>query len=534
MSVSPYRRLEAMESLVAQAMGKKDIVAEIVCKDTGRKIRVAGKWSPIHRRYIGPAAPDAKPRKPFFVYARQYDYLKKILTTYENNLLGGSQVHDVVITAGRRAGKSSLVAAVCLLLAIRFPGLLIGVIGKRKEHGLKIIEAIRGVLRQDWCSFNKDEVSLTFANFSKIRTFASDLAGAYNVGGKLHLLIYDEAAIMDRSTYDYMSPSVVDWNGLNIMATTHRGTTWVWEKILQSRAKDPDVAQKVIYLEMSALENTFLSESARRRLLELKHVLSERAYASEVLGQAIPETGLAFPDFSDLNLIESGPISANATESLAVHAWGEVGKNVRALIGCDFNSGAPSFGVVVQFSEDGSAHIVGEYGQKGTTDQFGVGLRDYLLSEFGWDISDVVLVADGSGQWQSPTGKKYATRNPSFDALAAQGWTVRAPNADGMRANPLRWQRLEVTRTLIRTGSDSRHLFVGAHCEKVLRMFRELPMDEKRPTPDHDSPHIHIYDAASYPLFRVWGTSLGARVFKTRLVAPLKELSVETEGNNGK
>jgi len=527
----PRRRLQELEEAVSALDRRLPVCVEFRCRDTGRRTVVRGTWDPPARRYVPGEVPGVSPRRVFFLYKKQYDYFKKIIASYDWNRAGKAPaVQDVIVTAGRRAGKSSLAAAVVLFLCVRDPGTVIRIIGKRKLHGRRIMDAVRRCLYGTQWTYDSISVSLTLFNFSKIETSASDLAKEYDVGGKCHLLVYDEAALMHPDTYAYMSPSVVDYNGINLLTTTHRGFGWVYDKVRQAKMSEN---KAVVHLELSALENTFLSEAARARMEQLREVLSESAYASEVLGIAVPEHGLAFPDFSTRENVfpAAGLLDPQYTSAVAAYAWGTSCAGAKALVGCDFNSNHPNYAVLVQFDEGGGAWIVGEYSLTGTTDQFGVGLADYLAS-CGLSPAEVVLVADGSGEWQAPTGKKFAWRNPSFDALRAQGWVVRAPNADGRRANPLRWQRLEVTRTLVKTGAGMRHLHVAANCQQVVDMFTSLPMDPRRPSPDPTSKHAHIYDACSYPIFRVWGTSLGAKVFGRRLVAPLSDAGTKEGGSD--
>ena len=512
----PWKRLEAVSRALSQIAGTREIAVEFVCRDTGRRTRVSATWDAVEHRYVSNSS--APPHRVFFLYNRQYDYFQKIIAAYKSNQRGEAPaVQDVIVTAGRRAGKSSLAAAICLYVSILHPGTIVRIVGKRKAHGRRIIERVRHHLPRWAWEFEPVSVSLALFNFSRLETSASDLAKEYDIGTHCHLLVYDEAAVMHPDTYTYMSPSVVDFNGINLITTTHRGFSWVYDKIRQARAG----VRSVVHLEMSALENTFLSVAARERLEALREVLSEAAYASEVLGQAVPEHGLAFPSFSRDNVFSSAPeLDSKYTAALAAYAWGSQYAGVRFLVGCDFNSNFPNYAVLIQLDDVGGAWVVGELEAKGTTDEFGVALAEYLAAR-GVGIQEVVLVADGSGDWQSPTGKKFANRNPSWDVLRAQGWTVRAPSADGRRANPLRWQRLEVVRTLLRSGAGAINLHVHTSCQHVIDMLQSLPMDGRRQIHDVTSRHAHIYDAMSYPLFRIWGTSLGVKVFGRRLVAPL-------------
>jgi len=527
----PAKRLRELEYQLVTLQATTEICMVIENRDTGARERIGGMWDNVRRAYIGPLPPDAKPRRKFFFYDKQFRILLEIIQSYEDNRTAEIPVQDIILTAGRRAGKSATAAGIAEILCILYPGAAVMVIGKRKKHGRKIIEQIRRNLKHDVCHYDKENVKLIFANHSYIETSASDLAGNYNIGDKYHINIFDEGAAMKSETYDYMAPSTVDWNGLNIIPTTQRGLGWVWDKIRQAKDPDPYKSKPIRVYEMSALDNTFLSEAARRRLENLRHTLSARAFASEVLGLALPEGGMALPDWDADNVVMPGPLpdERNSTGLLSTHLFcfnpkrrGEWERK-KAWVGVDFNAAHPNWGIVYQFDEIGAPVAIGEYSLTGSTDQFGHGLQSYLSSEFGWGVHDVVLVCDGSGSWQSASGKRTAKFNPSFAALEAQGWFVTTPNASGKRANPYRWQRLEVARTLCKTGTGIRHLRIAKNCTNLIQAFEELDMDAKRYIANLASPWIHIYDAATYPLFRLWGTTAGVRFYKQALVTLLKE-----------
>jgi len=532
----PAKRLRELEMKLGTLQATVEICLEIENKDTGERTRVGGVWSNVRRAYVGPPLPAARGRRVGRAYATQYRILDDLIKRYQEN--NGSEIPtmDAIITAGRRAGKSAVAGLFIAVLCILYPGCAVMIVGQRKKHGRKIIEAIRRLLKHDVVRYDRENVRLVFANHSYIETAAADLAGNYSIGDKYHCVVYDEGAAMKGETYDYMSPSVVDWNGINLIPTTQRGCGWVWEKIRQARDPDINKSRPIVVYEMSALENTFLSAAARRRLEQLRHTLSPRAFASEVLGQALPEGGLALPDWlSDGwptgNVVLPGelPPERNTTGALSAYLFCVARKRVaeylrrRAWVGIDFNSAHPNWGIVWQFDEVGAPTAIGEYQQMGSTDQFGRGLADYLDKEFGMGIDDVILIPDMSGSWQSASGKRSARINPSWAALQAQGWFVQSPNVGQRNANPFRWQRLEVLRTLCLTSTGIRHLHIASNCTNLIKACEELDMDSKKFVANVQSPHVHIYDAATYPLFRLWGTSAGLRHYKQSLVTLLDD-----------
>lgn len=424
-------------------------------------------------------------------------------------------MQDYIVTAGRRAGKTTLAAAVVLFLCVLYPGYQVKIIGPRKKHGQKIINFCRQHLPREFVDYDEKNISARFLNMAQIHTATYDLSGVYEVGDKFHLIVYDEGALFSSEAYDRMAPATIDYLGLNLITTTHRGHSWVYEKILGEEGNACVIART-----LSALENTFLPPAAHERMRAMQKTLSERAYASEVLGIAIPESALAFPQFSDENILDDMPdieTLGKYTEALLEFAYGAKGR--KCMIGCDFNTNAPNYAVVIMWDDVGKAYCVGDVSSRGTTDKFGYAILEYIYTHWRWTHDDVVIIADASGEWQAPTGPKRR-ENPSYDALRGQGWLVRPPGADGRRANPLRWQRLEIMRTMLLTGAGDRNFFVHRSIEGVIDVLQNLPMDDKKNMIDVRSKYAHEYDALTYPIYRVWGTPLGRKFFKHELVAP--------------
>jgi hypothetical protein len=395
---------------------------------------------------------------------------------------------------------------------IMYPGSLGLILGPLKRHGDRIMAMIRRAMDKSMWTYDKRDACLRLVNTSSV---TARNAGNYNneVGDGLRWMVIDEAALLPEVVYEKLSPSLYDHNGVCCMSTSPRGHNWVYRKTMKARGGYPGIKDHTFPM----TDNVFLQQSALQRAIEAAGTLSKAAYTEEVLGEYVPEAGIAFGDFTtDDNVRRWQEMPDDATPALCEVAWGEPFKFIASV---DFNFN-PTIGAVVKFDAMGRAWILAEISvDGGATDTWGVKLAEALRGLGSDDPTrDCVIVADASGQWQG-TGRNAAKESATWIALRNQGWTIDTPT--GSTVNPRRAERLEITRSLLCNARGDRRLFVDPECTQVIDMFRELSL--RGGVPDKRSHHIHTYDGATYGIYRIWGTDAGPVYYGFPLVKGISE-----------
>ncbi len=520
----PYRQVRELEERVAACEQNVLIAVEVREQlrggSSGRRIRVGGVWSPIARRYVAPIPDDWRPRRWFLAGPNQYRVILDFVDALDNDdrvLRGLPIIQDILIHGGRRSGKSSAFAPCGAIAMIRYPGSHGLIMGPRKDHGDRITSQIRRVLDPSMWTWDERDALLRLANTAEVR---ARNANNYNaeVGDALRWMLIDEAALLHENVYMKLSPSLFDKNGVCCMATSPRGHNWVYRKTMKARGGFAGIKDHTFPM----TDNVFLSDAALQRAIEAAQTLSKSAYTEEILGEYIPDAGLAFGDFAEDNIRDPVMMPDDITEKLCDFMFC---KKARYIASVDFNY-EPTIGAVVKFDSLGRPWICGEIiASSGATDVWGERLAAWLREQpdtRDMDPTDAcVIIADASGHYQG-TGRNAGHEPATWDTLKAQGWYVESPTGR-LRKNPRREERLEIIRSLVYNVAGDRRIFVARDCQYTTEMFRELPL--KNGIPNKTSPHIHTYDGATYGIYRVWGTGDGEAFFGAPLVRSLTEVA---------
>jgi hypothetical protein len=518
----PYRQVRELVERITACEETRPIAVEVREQlrggGRGRVIRYGGVWSPIARRYVAPIPDGWRPSRYFKAGPNQYQVILDFIDALDNDgrvMRGEPIIQDILIHGGRRSGKSSAFAPCGALAMIRYPGSHGLIMGPRKSHGDRITGQIRRVMDPSMWSWDERAAILRLANTAEVR---ARNARNYNdeVGDSLRWMLIDEAALLPEAVYEKLSPSLFDQNGVCCMATSPRGHNWVYRKTMKSRSGFKGIRDHTFPL----TDNVFLSDAALRRAIESAQVLSKGAYTEEILGEYIPDAGLAFGDFSDDNILDPIMMPDDVTEKLCNFMFNRKARYIAAV---DFNF-EPTIGCVVKFDSIGRPWICGEIvASSGATDVWGERLAQWLRAQpdtRDMDPTDAcVIIADASGHYQG-TGRNAGHEPATWGALQAQGWYIESPTGR-LRKNPRREERLEIIRSLVYNVAGDRRLFVARDCALTCDMFRELPL--KNGIPNKTSPHIHTYDGATYGIYRVWGTGDGESFFGAPLVRRIRE-----------
>lgn len=506
-------RLDACEATTLIAMEVREVRRG---ESTGRVMRIGGVWSMAARRYVSGIPADWRPDRWFRAGPNQYQVLLDFFDAMHNDqraAAGLPIIQDILIHGGRRSGKSSALAPAGAMAMIMHPGSVGLILGPVKRHGDRIMSMIRRVLPKSMWTYDRRESLLRLANTSSV---SARNASNYNneIGDGIRWMIIDEAATLPEVVYEKLSPSLYDHNGVCCMATTPRGHNWVQKKSAYAKAHPDGYIRDHTF---PAGDNVFLSAGALRRIIEAAETMSKNAYREDVLGEFVPDHGVAFSDFSEENIRFRSDLVGDVTPSLCEATFHHPYRFIAAV---DFNF-EPTIGAICKFDDLGRPWIIGEVSVSGgATDRWGMALAAKLRELGAVDpVNECIIVADASGDWQG-TGKNAPEQPPTWRALERQGWRLETPTGVP-RSNPSRRHRIELARSLVCNARGERQLFVDPECTAVIDMFRGLPI--KNGLPDRKNQHIHTYDGATYGIYRIWGTGDGELYYGRELVQGLDD-----------
>ena len=516
MALLPAKRTREIHKKIDKLHNTVTLAIRIVNKDTGEFINVGGLWSPLESKYI---TTDVEDRVEIKVHQKQWEFLLYLSEALLKNNLEETKypIQDIVIHGARRSGKSQSLYIGAMMILLAKPASTMMIVSLRKKQGKNIMTQIMKHLPTKAYTYDKREDTLILANASKVWT-RSQVDYDAERGESLDALLLDEASFMRVEVYEALSPALVDRNGVAILASSPpKSINWYASKAKQAKSHDKEKAKAVRVVGISLFDNTFLSKASLNRALKSANTLSKDAYEREILGKFISTTGRALPDFNpELHVVKaSNLLSKNdVTQELARYAFG-LG-DIQYFVGIDFNQ-PPIACTIGKWDNNGAFWIVNEIVEGVTTETFGKMLYD-KLKDLGCNnpYDQAVLIADASGSWQ---GLKDTANRATWKILKNQGWIVFPP-AVGKRANPRRDSRLEVARALSMNVAGEIRLFVDPEATNVIDCFSELEMSPQgKGYPNLRSKHIHVWDAATYPIYRVWGSKLGVNFFNTELVS---------------
>lgn len=523
----PKKILLTMANDIGVMMEKKNLsVAFIQKSDPAHYVIAGGIWDPVAATYE--QIPFEQSRKVYLTDP-QYASIVTALEALDNPgkmQRGEVPVSDIIFHGPRRGGKSFGLFAMCLFVALARPAARIWIVGLRLVNGERILTLMRRSILRGSYIWDKRNASLRLANNSIIvsrsaTNFTTDR------GEGLDLVCYDESAFMPEKVHEALSISVADCDGFSAHFSSPNIPNWFSRLAEKNNSPDPTVRELVRVIHCDPKTNTFKPNLAAR-LAHFQSILSLEAYQRECLGMFVSETGKALPTFSRDMVDKGGSVVMNwvdhwirngisdATDLvgktiLEMYKISTNNRTIRYLVGMDFNLN-PTVGVIHKIDSEGRIWAVAEVATAHGTEEYGIQLEEQLKAMGCEDPHrESIIVADSSGEWQDMKNKWSA----SSKILRTMGYFVIRPTPG--KVNPRRVARLEVARALCSNALGERRYFVDAECDKLIQTLNEIVLD-KTGLPSKFNKGNHIYDATSYLQFRIWGTTLGYKVFGRQLV----------------
>lgn len=204
-----------------------------------------------------------------------------------------SQARYRVLLAGRRAGKSRLLAVLALWTAFRKPGQSVVIVSVGEVASLRVLADVAGLCSSELLSGSvTDELKsvVTLTNGSTIASFPASMRQIRGIGADL--LIIDEAAFVPRDIWSAAFPSIADRvsRGAKVLlASTPWPVADSWFRQWHQRGLDGDPKVASWWWPSSVNPNIGQAE-----LDDMRAGMSTEEYEREIEAQWTSEEGVYF------------------------------------------------------------------------------------------------------------------------------------------------------------------------------------------------------------------------------------------------
>ena len=505
----PWRKLRDISKKYNKVMQLRDLSITYVNADTGEALTVGGDWDRVAGKYSKIASTS---KRVFRLGISQWEMIQhSVDALYNPQKLAQEKppVTTIIVHAPRRGGKSYGLAAVLSMVLLAKPKSNCWLVGLRKKHGENIIQTIRAYLHPDNYEYDRHNSVLRLINGSQLSARSERNYNA-DRGNSLDVYALDEAAFMDEAVYEAGIPAILDRAGFAILASSPNMLNYFYRLAERADSNDPIATEVVKAVHLRPEHNVFVPYLDKIRKY-LKYTMSTDAYQQEAEGKFIQRQGRVMPQFEKkihvLSRVNCDDYTAQAVEI----AFKSVGKR-DFVVGVDYNVN-PTAGVICKFDKHGRVWYIAEVCTGAGTEIWGELLETRLMELGAVDPhQQTLIIGDASGEYQDPRSGSHQ----SAKMLRQQGWTVYSPKVR-KRINPSVSTRMEVMRSLHYNAAGEVRMYVDPECEMLIQSLNELPLNAQG-KPDKGNNLNHIYDAASYPVYRFWGTGASVDIWKTQLV----------------
>ena len=392
------------------------------------------------------------------------------------------ELHDdkaryIVVTAGRRFGKSVFARMHCILNAIYNPGLY-WIVNPTYRQGKQIHwHELKKEVPPSLIEYkNEQELSMHLINGSRIEIKGADNEDALR-GIGLKGVVMDEAADQKPHVWEeIIRPTLVDSEGWGIFIGTPKGFNWFYELWLRGQKKTKEYDPVWSSYQFSSYDNPFLKKT---EIDKAKAETDEDTFSQEYLAQFKKFRGLIYKNF-DRKVHVIDPIDISEYQGWELYRAVDFG----------FDNPTTCLWIAIAPGENGKWYIIDEYYETKQSSDYHVGI---ILSKTGQHFPATLTFGD-----------------PSAPQIMAD-WAKKGLYITGARRDPntnkgewvghgidLIQERLKISAV-----DQQPQLFVFKNCENLIREFEIYRWKEEkdmqlnnpgRPEKAND----HLLDALRY------------------------------------
>lgn len=196
----------------------------------------------------------------------------------------------MVISCGRRFGKTMLCAFIVIWDALKNPGHNVWIVAPTFPQTDILWEMIIQYLPKEYIKkVFEGRKLIELRNGSRIWAKSADNPQAL-VGRGLDLIVFDEASMVPVDAWNYMRPALGDRRGRAIFPSTPKGKNWFYDIFMKDPARGGDDPDYVSY-QYPSMSNEFLDP---HEFESMSKDLPEIMYRQEILADFIESGGEVF------------------------------------------------------------------------------------------------------------------------------------------------------------------------------------------------------------------------------------------------
>lgn len=394
---------------------------------------------------------------------------------------------------GRRGGKSFIMVALVVALAIAVPDALCWLVSANLTKRDELERYLKEIVPPDWRTYRgAPEYRFTLPNAATVQSITGDVAESLK-RGEATIIGYNEPQTCSVDVATYGLPALIDEGGLAFFAgNPARTKKGMWFNNLRKAIVDGALSTGVFF-QVDVEGNDSIDQGARADFNEALHLLDEEAAKRDAGGEWTPVGDFAYPEFETARNLgvepELGDITASVTKRRGGRSFPYVG-------GADFQRDPWNAGVVVKAYGDPARpvyYVVGEFLKPGYEDEF----LDEVFFDGRFQPETLVWVGDASGTWQDG---HHSRGRVSFDVFKARRWTIHPPQTKKSDRgehprNPDVDDRLNLVNALLKLG---RLVVDPKRCPKLAESLKECELGrDGKPR----GRHAHETDALGYVLW---------------------------------
>ncbi|GAC1660294.1 MAG: hypothetical protein PVS2B1_17150 [Candidatus Dormibacteraceae bacterium] len=489
-SQRPADRLSELEEKLNVEVRYLDLCLEIRRKTTGETLlRVGGRWDGLAETFDGEA------KSCIIVYAKesQVQIVREFAAWLAAFIAREPRKRMMLTGGGRRGGKSFIMVALLVALAIAVPEALVWLVSPNLTKRDELERYIKEIVPPAWRTYRgAPEYRFTLPNLSTVQSITGDTAESLK-RGEATAIGYNEPQTCSVDVATYGLPALIDEGGLAFFAgNPARTKKGMWFNNLRQAIVEGTI-DTGSFFPVPVEDNDSIDQGARADFNEVMYLLDEEAAKRDAAGEWAPVGKFAYGSFEPKVNIGTTPQVGDVTAALLKQ------KGFRSFPyvgGADFQRDPWNAGVVLQAFGDVKRPIyyaVAEILKPGYEDDF----LDEVYFDGRFQPENLTWVGDASGTWQDGA---HSRGRVSFDVFKARRWTIQPPQVKKSDRgehprNPDVDDRLNLVNALLRL---ERLVIDKARCPRLAESLKacELGTDGKP-----RGRHAHITDALGYVLW---------------------------------